>query len=341
MTLAPKASIVLGNEQYDSHAVCVVVTLAPLPAIGSFTAVFPPAVTIDASAGDAASLDLDGGEGSETVLTGMVRVIRRGIRQTEVIVADSSAALVDLRPATTYRNQSADDVIRALASDAGVTIANTSVDLPMAAYVADQRRTATEHIAMLAALGGAMARVNGDGELEVSRSTAGLPDLAIKYGREVIACDVRVSAAPVAHRIRTGSGPAGSAMAPNALRPSKDPLPNGASDPGADAVWTPAAVLRTPSAAATASAAADLAATAAVTRLRASAFLVPKLRPGLIVDIQDLPDALAGGPWLLTRVTHVLNPRDGGRTYFEGEEASSLDLSALAGAALSAIGGLL
>ncbi len=341
MTLAPKATVILGNEQFDTHVLRLVASLAPLPGIGSFTALFPAAVSISAATGDDASLDLDGGEGSERVISGVVRAIRRGIQQIEVVVADKSAALADLRPATTYRHQSVDDVIQALASAAGVTVNDSSVDLPMPAYVADQRRTAAQHIAALAALGGAMARVNGDGELEVSRASGLMADLALKHGREVIACDVRSSAASSASRVRTGSGPAGSAMAPDALRPTNEPLPAGAVQPGNDAIWTPAAVLRTPAAAATASAAADSAATSAATRIRATAFLLPKLRPALVVDVQDLPGAMSGGPWMLTRVTHVLDARGGGRTYFEGEQASALDLLALAGAALSAIGGLL
>lgn len=341
MTLAPSASIILGSEKFGTHALRVVAQLAPLPGIGSFRAIFPAATALSAAAGDDASLDLDGGEGSERVLTGVVRVLRRGVHQTEVIVADASAPLADLRPATTYRNQSADDVVQALASDAGVTVNGSDIGLPLAAYVADQRRTAAEHIAHLAALGGAMPRVNGDGELEVNRPAALMPDLAIKYGREVIACEVHSAAAPTASRIRTGSGPAGSEKAPDALRPSKTPLPAGVADPGRDAIWTPAAILRTPAAAATASAVADVAASSAATRIRATAFLLPALRPGLVVEVQELPDTMSGGPWTITRVTHVLDARTGGRTYFEGEQASSLDLGALIGAALSAVGGLL
>lgn len=233
MILAPSAAIVLGSEKFDTQALRVTAQLAPLPGIGSFRAVFPAATPISAAAGDDASLDLDGGEGSERVLTGIVRVLRRGIHETEALVADASAALADLRPATTYRNQSADDIVQALASAAGVTVNGSDIGLPLAAYVADQRRTAAQHIAGLAALGGAMPRVNGDGELEVNRPAALMPDLAIKYGREVIACEVHSAAAPAASRVRTGSGPAGSEKAPNALRPSKAPLPAGTADPEA------------------------------------------------------------------------------------------------------------
>jgi len=50
---------------------------------------------------------------------------------------------------------------------------------------------------------------------------------------------------------------------------------------------------------------------------------------------------LSAGPWLVTRVSHVLDVRGGGRTHFEGESASAFSLDGLLGAALSAVGGLL
>jgi prophage tail gpP-like protein len=319
-TLAPRASVTLGNERFDTHVFRLEVTLTMLPGVSAFQAFFPSEVAIEAAAGDDAALDLDGGEGSERVLTGTIRSIRRGVAQTVVTVADPSAVLASLRPATTYRNQDANAVIRALASDAEVTVATSEVELPMAAYVAHQRRTAAEHIADLAALLGAYGRMNGDGELEVSRPSAA--DVALRYGRELLTYDASESVAPTAKRIRTGSGPAGSATAPDALRPAKKPLPGGAAEPGVDAIWTPAAVLRTPGAAASASEAADVAAAAGVTRLRATAYLVPSLRPGSVVEVQELPDGLPAVPWLLTRVMHVIDVREGGRTRFVAESAS-------------------
>jgi hypothetical protein len=340
-TLVPRASVTLGNERFDTHVLRLEATLTVLPGVSSFRASFPFSAAIGAAPGDDAALELDGGEGSELVLTGTIRAIRRGVRQTDVIVADPGAALAELRPATTYRNQDANAVIRALASDAGVTVATSEVDLPMAAYVAHQRRTAAEHIAELAALLGAYGRMNADGELEVNRPLGLLADAALRYGRELLAYDPSESPAPSAQRFRTGSGPAGSALAPDALRPTKEPLPAGAAEPGADAVWTPAAVLRTPGAAATASVATDMAAAASATRIRATAYLLPKLRPGKVVEVQDLPDGVPAGAWLLTRVTHVLDVRNGGRTHFEGESASAFSIEKLLSAALSALGGLL
>lgn len=339
--LAARASVTLGNERFDTHVHRLEATLTVLPGVSSFRAFFPASAAIGASPGDDASLDLDGGEGSELVLTGTIRAIRRGVRQIEVLVADPSAALAELRPATTYRNQDANAVIRALASDADVTVASSEVELPMPAYVAHQRRNAAEHIADLAALLGAYGRMNAEGELEVDRPLGLLSDVALRYGRELLEYEASESPAPVAERVRTGSGPAGSALAPDALRPTKEPLPAGATDPGADAVWMPAAILRTPGAAAIASVATDMAAAAARTRVRATAFLIPALRPGKVVEVQDLPYGVSSGSWLLTRVTHVLDVRGGGRTHFEGESASGFSAAALLKAALAAVGGFL
>lgn len=340
MALAPSASITLGNERFDSHAAQVTVSLSLLPAVGTFAARFPSTVSLSAAAGDDAALDVDGGEGAELVLTGKVRAVRRGIHGTDVLVADAGADLGALRPASTYTKKDANAVIKALASDAGVTVGSSAVELSMPLYVAHQRRTAAEHISDLAALMGAVARINADGELDVDLPLP-FAGAALRYGREVISCEVSEGTAPAAEIVRTGSGTAAAASAPNALRPSKEPLPAGARDPGADAVWIPTPLLRTPMAALGAGLAAGTSARAVAKRIHGTAFLVPALRPGIVLEIQDLPSSMPSGAWLLTRVTHVLDGGDGGRTHFEGREAASLDLGALAGAALSAIGGLL
>jgi hypothetical protein len=138
-----------------------------------------------------------------------------------------------------------------------------------------------------------------------------------------------------------GNGPAGSADAPDALRPTTEALPGDAPKPGPEAVWSPAPVLRTPDAALTATKAATATTSAAVTRIQARCFLLPALRPGTVVEVQSLPDELSGGPWLVTRVVHRLKPDTGGLTGFEGVSAGSGGLGSLLGAALSAVGSLL
>ena len=101
--------------------------------------------------------------------TGQVQSVRRTVDEIRVTGGDAGARLAAVRPATTYRNKSAADVVKALAADAGVSPGDVDIDLDLAAYVAHQGRSAAEHIADLATLGGGIAQVDGDGALNVVR----------------------------------------------------------------------------------------------------------------------------------------------------------------------------
>jgi hypothetical protein len=298
-------------------------------------------VRLDAVPDDDGVLELDGGEGAETVITGKVRSLRRGLLATEVTVGDAGVELARLRPGVTYEKQSAREVIRGLAGNAAVAVDTIDLDLPLAAYVAHQYRSAAEHIAYLARLGGGMAGVNGDGKLHVMTWPEGQPELALRYGREIIAYDIREHPGPAAQRLMIGHGAAGSADAPEALRPSLAPLPSDAPAAGQEAIWRPAALLRTPKAATTASTAADVVAGAEAKRLRASCFLLPRLRPGTVLEVHDVPHNLSKGPWLVTRVTHRLQPGHGGITTFAGVSGQGGGVSDLLAAALGAVGSVL
>jgi hypothetical protein len=77
-------------------------------------------------------------------------------------------------------------------------------------------------------------------------------------------------------------------------------------------------------------------------RLRAHGFLQPALRPGTVVEIQQLPGAFADGTWLLTRVVHRLRPYDAGTTTFESESlAAAAGAPGLLASAVAAVGSLL
>jgi len=337
MSLTPNAKVTLGNLMYDSQLSDIRATLSLLPGVSSVRAMLPSSVEVSAAAGDPAKLELDGGEGLETVLTGKVRAVRRGLLLTEACAADACIDLHQLRPCATYEKQSAKDVIKALAGDAGADVGSLSVDLPLASYVAHQGRTAAEHVASLARLGGALASFNADGELDVAARPEGQPDSALLYGREVISYEVRESAAPQARRVMAGFGPAGSPEMPDALRHSLAALPGGSPAAGASAFWRAVPILKSPSAAQSASAAADSAAATATKLVRARCIMLPALRPGSVVEVKETPGGVSGGPWLVTRVTHRLRPGLGGSSFFEGEAAGAGDLL---GALLGAIGGL-
>ena len=341
MSLSLSATFTLGNLKYDVHAVEIIAWLAPLPGVGAFQAVLPRGVDFTAAVGDDGQLELDGGDGSQKVLTGKISASQNDTHGLRVTVSDAGAGLGALRPAATYEKQSAKDVIRALAGDAGVSIGSLDIDLPLAVYVAHQGRTAAEHIASLAVLGGALAVVNADNELDVFPRPGTSPDSALRYGREISQYQVTHAPGLSARRVALGSGPAGSATAPDALRQTLGRLPDSPPDPGVGAVWQPAAILRAPSAAKNASQALESQLSVRAKRLRAVCFLIPALRPGQVIEVQDVPDGLDGGPWLVTAVRHQLRPGSGGRTVFSGVSAGQGEAGSLLGSALSALGGLL
>src|SRR5689334_6266446 len=101
MSLKPTGTLILGNLKYDTHLIEVTVQLALLPGVNTVRATLPTGVRLDAKPGDEASLELDGGEGSEKVLKGKLRSIRRALLQVEVVVADGGADLAELRPRNT------------------------------------------------------------------------------------------------------------------------------------------------------------------------------------------------------------------------------------------------
>lgn len=337
MSLAPALSADLGSYRYATHGTALRAALGLLPDVNCCTIHFPPGLDVDAAPGDAAVVRLDGGEGEAEVMTGVIQSLRRGLTGTRVEVVDAGGRLAALRPAATYERQGADDIVRAIASDAGVSALDLDLTLRLAAFVAHPRRSGAEHVAHLAALGGAIACVDGDGTLVV-RPAATQPEVAFRYGRELLACETS-EARPAVPRFVVGVGPAGSPDAPDALLHTTSVVPDDAPAAGASAVREASPLLRTPGVAkAAAEARAAWVANDAV-RLTALGFLLPTLRPGMVLEIQDLPAGLRGGTWLVERVTHTVAPDGAASTRFEGRSAAPA--TGLMGALLGAVGGLL
>lgn len=338
--LTPAIDIRFGGTSFNAHVLNVQLSLGLLPAVSSARITFPRGVDVDVNIDDDAEVILDGGEGATASLKGTVRVIRKTLNGTHLIVADNCAKLASVRPAETFEGQDAGKVISALADMAGVKQTTNDADLSLAVYTADQRHTAAEHIAHLAELSGCLAIMRADGNLDVLAWPQGSPDLALRYGRELTEYEEDSVAIAAATHFRIGNGPAGSADAPDALRPSFTFLPSDAAAPGKDSIWRSAPEIRTASDAKASGEAATIKHAARGGRVHFSAWLQPLLRPTTVVQVQDLPDG-SGGPWLLTQVRHSVDV-NGATTRAEGvraDAASALDgLLSLAG---SALGGLL
>ena len=104
-----------------------------------------------------------------------------------------------------------------------------------------------------------------------------------------------------------------SAAPPDAARPTSDFFAGDRPDgPGVGTRWSFEPALRTPDAAAVAGAARGRTAGSLRHRTTLDAWLVPALRPGTVVRLDELPDGLAAGPHWVERVVHRVGP--GGAT---------------------------
>lgn len=334
LTLAINARF--GNKRYESHVSALRVELGLLPGVNSASARLPRAVPVDAAPGDPADLSLDNGEEETLVLTGLTRSVSRGLAETQVTAVDAGAALAATRPAASYSVMTAGDVIRGLASEAGADFGrNTLGTEQLASYVASQGRTGAEHVARLALYGGGIAMVDADGSLAAISYPEPPATRALRYGREILSYQT-TDTAPGTSTVPVGAGaaPAGD---PRALLPATEAISGAAPEPSATVRWRPEAALRSQGAQRAALDAVDSAHGANGQLLTATCWLLPALRPGELIEVQDLPDGRSGGPWLVTHVQH----RIGAMGAMTRLDAVSGEGGGLLSGLLGALGGLL
>lgn len=321
-----------GNLRYETHVLSLCADLGLLPSVNYVRCLLPPTVRFEAVPGDEAEIALNNGEAEADVLTGEVRSVSRRLGGIEVVAADAGAKLAAARPATTYNAMTAADIARAIASDAGANMGLVAATPEvMSVYVADQGRTAAEHVANLAALSGGLASVGADGNVSVETRPQPPASAALRYGREL--CEFHSdqnAASPDVALI--GFGPATAGGDPRAHLASTERIDGGADEPGASLRWKAAPVLRAPAAQRTATQEARATRGAATQGVTAHCWLLPALRPGMLIEVQDLPDGLSGGPWLLTSVMHQVDRHRGGWSRLKG-------VAGEAGGLLAALGG--
>jgi hypothetical protein len=337
--LTPAYNVTLGNQRWTTQATALTVVLNAAPAVSLANVAFPSAAPVSAQPGDPAIIELDGGEGAVAVLTGTVRGLTHTGRAIVVECGDAGITLANYRPAISFDQTSAASVIRTLCDDVGVDTGAVDSGPNLTCYVADPTRSALDHIRRLADFSGALAIVDGDGRLTTKVIDGVQPDLALRHDREVLGIVQRLVSDPIAAHVVAGEAGASATSPPEAARPTSDffagERPKG---PGADSRWTYEPVLRTPDSAAVAGAARARLAAAVRRRTDLRTWLVPGLRPGAVVRLDELPEGLTAGPHWVQRVVHRVGP--GGATSESrlAEAGPAFDPTALL---VGAIGGLL
>lgn len=338
--LRPSYSLQLGTQLWKQQALQMQLTIAPSPSIDVLMVKFPATAPLEAGIGDAVELTLNNGEAEEKVFTGIVQAIRRGFSVMEVKAINASGVLSQYYPAVTCENVTTATVVRNLCLDAGVSTGTLATGSEMASYVADPTHTAWEHIHRVCAWSGALVSVSAENEVQSKVVNATQADVALRYGRELMAFSRTRKAARIETFVIAGESGVGTTSSPDAHRPVTDFFAGNRPDPPSPTVtWTWLPALRTTSAAAMAGAAYKRSYGLRADRGAFTAFLQPKLRPGIVLEMQDLPAGLGDGLVWINSVRHLISSRCAltRAEYFKGGD--SLDPLALLGSLAGALGG--
>jgi hypothetical protein len=340
--LAPSYSLQLGSQIWKKQLLRVALTLTSAPGIDVLIVTFPANAPLSATIDDDVQLTLDNGEQAEKIFTGTVTAIRRSHASIEVRAVNAGGVLCRYRPAVTYENATPATIVRNLASDAGVSTGSLETGTELAFYVADPSRTAWDHIHRVSCWCGALVTVTADNKVETNVVNATTADTALRHGRELLSLARSQTSASIDTFVVAGESGAGSVSSPDVHRPTTDFFSgNRPDDPSPNVVWTWEPALRTTTSAATAGAARKRIYAAKSDRGVFTAFLQPTLRPGVILEVQKLPDGLIDGPVWIHSVRHSIS-RAGAVSrveYFKGGD--SFDPLALLGSLAGAVGGLL
>lgn len=309
------------GDPWQQHLVSVTLDLGLAPCADLATVVLAtgsqsPAVAAD----DSGSISLGyADDGPETVYSGAVAAIRRGLDGAIRFTAENGGGkLSRLRLNQSYEQQSAGDIVRDLAGQAGVETDNVESGSSFPFYVIDDRISAYGHIADLARKCGYGAWFSPGGKLNFAPLPGGEAVQTFTYGADILALTLREGPPAAAGFSLGGEGAAGGQGQDAWPWLVKDPAgvsaQAGESD-GARLISDPS--LRSTEAAQAAAdghlAAAALGAATGLIRVPGA----PAVTVGSRIAINGAPDGALNGGVLVTRVRHLFSKAGGFISIFD------------------------
>lgn len=298
--LTPSFQLQLGDRIYGPQVAALVLRRARLPATDRLEVRLPAAAPVSARPGDPVTLDLNGGEGSETVFTGRIALVRRRFDAIEIVARGGADLLARARPVLALSRVTAGEAIQRLADTASVEVAEVAPGPTLAIYAADGRSTALAEVARLAGFTGAAAFLDGEGRLVVPDPARPETPLALRYGREILEAEATEGDDSDPAPVVTGEG--GDPGGEQARWIIADF--NRGSPPSANAPRVALPEIRTRDDAKAAAAAIADATRARARAVRLTTFLIPALAPGKRLTIADMPGGVPISRAVVLQVQH-------------------------------------
>jgi phage protein D len=169
----PTFDVTIGSSPADTwrpHVAALLVSGVLGPDVGAASVVIAGDGAPGVEPGDPATVALGfTHSGTTLVMTGHVAAVTETLDGTRrITVHDAAADLARFRLDQSYVQQNAGEVVRDLATRAGVTIARADAGATYPSVVVDGRHGAWRHIAALARRSGLLARIDAAGHLVVA-----------------------------------------------------------------------------------------------------------------------------------------------------------------------------
>ncbi|WP_305044240.1 hypothetical protein [Geoalkalibacter sp.] len=250
--------------------------------------------------------------GLERVMTGAVTAVQAGLETRRVIGHGAAMTLLRSFADITYQAKKAGEIVRDLAGQAGVDIAQVEDGSQFPAYVIDGRRSFWHHLRDLADLSGCDLYVNAEGALVFERFVGGRTVHVFDYGRDLLTLDCHFIAPRAARVEAWGESPTGAEGEDAWGWLTKDfSGTRGQAGSGAPTLLLERPVLRTAQAA---QSAADALRTHLQRRALQGKLRVlgnPAVKLGDAVRVQQAPESEHNGTFQVRAVTHRITKTQG------------------------------
>lgn len=309
----------------------------------------PPAFSVDVRGqkvtfGDRISLDLTSGDKSGHIVDAEVRSIRSGFGETVIHARSGGHRMVTTRLNQVYQNQTAGQIAKDLASQAGATAGDVYDGSTYPYFVVHESRNVWAHARDLAARDSLDIYFDGENKLTLAKFAKTTADVTLYYGIDILDIELLAIEPSSEHVFVYGESSSSSTGSNTWQWLAKDMAPvRGETGKGAKLLGVSDGAVRTKDAAGALAASKLGAIQDASTLGRVRLLGNPSVKLGMAIEIKNSPKPELNGMFKVISVRHAYNKREGYVTVvgFSGkggaEQAGSM-LGALAGALGGAIG---
>jgi phage protein D len=249
--------------------------------------------------------------GLTQVIAGKVVSVEPNMTTTRVVGYSGADLLLRTFVEQTYESKNAGDIVRDLASKAGVDVAVAEAGIRFPSYVVDGRRSAYQHLRDLAELCGFDVYINHENRLVFEKFFNGKRVHFLDHGKHIIELDVLRTPARVGRVEAWGESPTGSQGEGAAAWLSRD-FSGSRGQAGSGSLFLlERSALRTRDAARIAAQAALTEIERRTLRGRVVTLGRPEIRLGDAIRLRELPDETLNGNYQVRNVTHRITKLGG------------------------------